>query len=115
MKWLLDEMLPRATCQWLGKRGHDALSVHDAGLAGQEDDRVFDFAVRERRIIVTENFSDYAILLEERIRRETGCVPVVFIRKSDLPRRGALATHLGRRLHDWASKNPSPYVGPHWA
>jgi predicted nuclease of predicted toxin-antitoxin system len=115
MRWLLDEMLPRATCKKLQDLGHDALSVQDAGLGGAEDERVFDFAVRDARLIVTENFADYAILLERRLSRGEPCVPVVFIRKSSFPQRGTLATRLARRLHEWSEENADPYVGPHWA
>jgi hypothetical protein len=114
MKWLLDEMLPTTTCEQLAARGHDALSVGAAGLAGAEDERVFDKAVREQRVIVTENFADYAVLLEHRVARGAPCVPVVFVHKRDFPRRGSLATMLARRLDEWARANPDPYVGPHW-
>jgi predicted nuclease of predicted toxin-antitoxin system len=69
MKWLLDEMLPPATSKHLITRGHDAVSVQEVELSGAEDERVFDFAVREQRIVVTENFADYALLLEHRIHR----------------------------------------------
>jgi predicted nuclease of predicted toxin-antitoxin system len=114
MRWLLDEMLPAATCRELDRRGHDAVSVYDAGLGGATDDDVFDFAVREERILVTENFADYALLVERRLTRSEPCVPVVFVRKSDLARRGGLATRLAKRLHDWAAASPDPYVGLHW-
>jgi predicted nuclease of predicted toxin-antitoxin system len=115
MKWLLDEMLPAGACKHLAKRGQDALSVHDVGLSGAEDARVFDYAVREARVIATENFADYAILLEQRMGRGERCVPVVFVRKADLPQRGALAVHLAVRLEAWARKHPEPYLGAHWA
>jgi hypothetical protein len=115
MRWLLDEMLPPATCQLLVRLGHDAISVHDAGLSGMPDDAVFDFAVRERRLVVTENFADYAIAVDQRINRSEPCVPVIFVRKSGLPRRAALAVRLAQRLDDWARSNPDPYLGPHWA
>jgi len=114
MKWLLDEMLPAAACEHLVVRGHDALSVRGAGLGGAEDDRVFDWAVHEQRIIVTENSADYAVLLEHRVARGAQCVPVVFVHKRDFPRRGSLATTLARPLDEWARANPDPYVGPHW-
>lgn len=115
MRWLLDEMLPPAACRELAKLGHDAVSVRDVGLAGLEDDCVFDFAVRERRIVVTENFADYAALIEQRTARDESCVPVVFLRKSSIARRGALAAGLARRLDGWARAHSHPYVGAHWA
>jgi hypothetical protein len=115
MKFLLDEMLPPAACGELAALGHDAVSVHDRSLAGAEDGRVFDRAVREERVIVTENFADYALLLEQRLADAGPCVPVVFVRKSDSSRGGGLARRLAERLDVWAGRNPEPYVGPHWA
>ena len=60
------------------------------------------------------NVADYATLLDHRLRNNEPAVSVVFVRKSGLPRRGALAHHLAERLHAWAATNPDPYLGPHW-
>lgn len=57
MRWLLDEMLPPTTAELLNERGHDAVSVQAAGLAGAADPDVFDHAVAEQRLVVTENFA----------------------------------------------------------
>lgn len=114
MRWVIDEMLPSDAATALGRRGHDATSVASLGLAGQPDTVVFDRAVAENRIVVTENIADFAILLEQRLRNDEAAVPVVFVRKADLPRRGALPHHLAERLHRWAEANPDPYLGPHW-
>lgn len=107
-------MLPRAAADELNRRGHDAISVYDVGLAGAEDARVFNRAVAESRVMVTENFADFSSLLSQRLGADEECVPVVFIRKTDLPTGGALAIHLADRLDNWATGNPRPYVGPHW-
>jgi predicted nuclease of predicted toxin-antitoxin system len=114
VKWLLDEMLPPEAAEELNRRGHDAVSVAGLGLAGQPDLVVFDTAVAHNRVVVTENVGDYAILLDQRLRGNEPAVPVVFVRKADLPGRGALPVHLAERLHTWADANPDPYVGPHW-
>jgi predicted nuclease of predicted toxin-antitoxin system len=114
VRWLIDEMLPPATAAELNDRGHDAVHVNDLGLAGHPDPIVFDTAVAQQRIVVTENFADYALLLDQRLRSNEPCVPVVFVRKADLPRRGALATRLAARLDTWARSHPDPYLGPHW-
>jgi predicted nuclease of predicted toxin-antitoxin system len=114
MRWLIDEMLPPDTAAELNRRGHDATSVVELGLAGQPDPVVFDRAVAEDRVIVTDNVADFAMLLEQRLRNDEPAVPVVFVRKADLPRRGALPHHLAERLDAWADANPDPYLGPHW-
>ncbi len=107
-------MLPHATAERLNKRGHDAVSVQAAGLAGAPDPDVFDHAVAERRLVVTENFADYSLLLTQRLGNDQPCVPVIFIRKPNFPKGGALAAHLAALLDAWAAANPDPYVGPHW-
>jgi predicted nuclease of predicted toxin-antitoxin system len=114
VRWLIDEMLPPATAAELNHRGHDAIHVNDLGLAGQEDPAVFETAVTQGRIVVTENVADYATLLDQRLRNDEPAVPVVFVRKTDFPRRGALAGHLAERLHTWAASHPDPYLGAHW-
>jgi hypothetical protein len=107
-------MLPRRAADELTERGHDALCVADAGLTGSPDDEVFARAVTERRVMVTENVADYAALLTVRLGGDEPSTPVIFVRKSAFPRRGALATHLAARLDEWAKHHPDPYVGAHW-
>lgn len=98
----------------LEQLGHDAISVLDVDLAGTEDSAVFDCAVSEQRIVVTEYFADFAVLLEQRQQADQPCVPVVFVRRSAFPSRGALPAHLAKHLDCWAEKNPEPYEGFHW-
>ncbi|MDQ1516249.1 MAG: hypothetical protein QOE80_2079 [Actinomycetota bacterium] len=114
MRWLIDEMLPPDTAVELNRRGHDAIHVNEVALAGREDLLVYETAVAQDRIVVTENFADYATLLDQRLRNDEPAVPVVFVRKTDLPRRGGLAAHLADRLDGWASSHPDPYLGAHW-
>jgi len=114
VRWLIDEMLPPATAELLNDRGHDAVSVHDVGLTGAADPDVFDHAVADQRLVVTENFADFSLLLTQRLGNDQPCVPVVFIHKPDFPKGGALAVHLAARLDAWAASNPDPYLGPHW-
>lgn len=114
MRLLLDEMLPPSVAGVLNEHGHDAVSAQGAGLLGAPDQDVFDLAVRDGRTIVTENVADFALLLQRSMSRDEPCVPVVFVRRSDFPAKGALATHLAAHLHAWATQNPDPYIGPHW-
>jgi predicted nuclease of predicted toxin-antitoxin system len=107
-------MLPRTLAQRLTELDHDAVSVHDVELAGAPDEDVFECAVVQDRLIVTENFADFVRLLEVRQSSDAPCVPVVFVRKSNFPRGGGLATHLAKHLDKWARDHPDPYVGAHW-
>jgi len=114
VRWLLDEMLSPATAGQLVRLGHDAVSVDDVDLAGSNDDEVFAFAVSAQRMVVTENFADYADIVDRRLIRGEPCVPVIFVRKSDFPAGGALPAHLTAHLDKWAIEHPEPYVGLHW-
>ena len=42
--------------------GHDVLTVNDAGLSGQADSVVFDYARKERRLVLTRNYDDFQAL-----------------------------------------------------
>jgi hypothetical protein len=112
--WLLDEMLPPAAGHHLRRLGHDAVSVDTEGLLGASDHDVYARAVAARRCIVTENFGDFAAILDERSSRGETCVPVVFVRQDAHGRRGSIARHLADHLHRWAETNPDPYIGLHW-
>lgn len=114
MRWLIDEMLPPATATELNALGHEAISVREAGLGSSDDATVYAAAVRQERVIVTENFADFAALTAQRLAAREPSVPVIFMRKHDHPRGSALAPSLARHLHQWAADNPKPYPGTHW-
>lgn len=114
MRWLLDEVLPPSCAVELRSLGHDASTVLELGMAGAEDADVFARAIKEARLVVTENFSDYTTLVSDALNGRQPCAPVVFVRRENLPRRGALGVHLARHLHAWAGANPDPYLGLHW-
>lgn len=44
--------------------GHDVLSVNAAALSGQSDAVVFDYARKERRLVLTGNYDDFQVLHE---------------------------------------------------
>lgn len=62
MKLLLDEDLSPAHAVRLRAAGHDAIAVLEAGLGGQSDEIVREFAMRERRTLVTLD-SDFGRIL----------------------------------------------------
>jgi hypothetical protein len=106
VRFLLDEMLPRAAALELRDAfDHDAMHVGEVGLSGADDVVVATFARSERCAVVTENVSDYA--------PETDLV-LVCVLKRKLPSGGAQARALAELLDRWATDNPDPYVGQHW-
>lgn len=114
MRWLLDEMLPPTATTELGLLGHEAWSARAAGLTGRPDDEVLEWAVGRTCALVTENVADFAIVADDRQQRGQPGVPIIFVRRSDLPRGGAMGRHLALRLDRWAADNPDPWRGPHW-
>lgn len=104
MRFLIDEMFPPDTGSHLNENGHDAVPVRDRGVNARPDPEVAAVALREDRILVTENVKDFAAESE---------IVIVAVLKSRLPAKG-MAEHLARMLGTWASANPDPYVGMHW-
>jgi len=65
-------------------------------------------------VVVTENVADFARLVQERQRAGLAGASVVFVRRDDLPRRGALAFHLAQGLDSWAAEHPDAPTGLYW-
>ncbi len=53
MKFFANENLYEPIIEYIRKCSHDVLSIRDAGLSGISDDRVYQKACRENRIIIT--------------------------------------------------------------
>jgi len=59
MKLLLDEQLSPEIARQLQHRGHDVLSVAEAGLRGHDDAAVLTWAASQERAVVTNNIRDF--------------------------------------------------------
>ena len=106
MRFLLDEMFPRAAAAVLRDPfDHDAMDVDEVGLSGADESEVATFARCEHRAVVTENVSDYA--------PEPDLVLVCALKRK-LPSGGAQAPALADLLDRWAKDNRDPYVEQHW-
>ncbi len=53
LKFVIDEDMPRSTAKVLKGKGYEALDVRDCGLRGKSDDEVFNFAQKEKAVILT--------------------------------------------------------------
>ena len=53
MKFLADECVYLVTVRLLRGLGHSVLTVHEAGLDGQPDEQILEFAQNENRILLT--------------------------------------------------------------
>jgi hypothetical protein len=89
VRLLLDEMYPATIAEQLRSRGHDVATLHDSDfrqLEGAADADVFAAAVDERRVLVTENVSDFRRLEGEALARGDSTPGFVFTTNRQFPR-----------------------------
>jgi hypothetical protein len=103
VKFLIDAMFPRRVAELLNAGGHDAIGPAELGAQNLPDDLIIQNATLDGRVIVTENWSDFA---------HVTCA-VVFVRKSWWSPQ-ALSSRLAAALDRWAEGNPDPGPWPHW-
>lgn len=104
MKFLVDSMLPPHTAELLAATGHDATTPLQLGAHNLPDDTLIALAAADRRVIVTENATDFA---------EVTMCPVLLVRKSWWPR-AQLAPRLADALDRWAGVHEQPGNWAHW-
>ncbi len=66
LKLLLDEdTQSRSLTSALRSAGHDVQTVNQAGLAGEPDSVVFQFAIANKRVVLTKNIDDFIQLASQ--------------------------------------------------
>jgi len=58
VRFLVDMPLSPALASWLSEQGHDAIHARDRGLDRTSDQEIFEYALKEKRIIITADL-DY--------------------------------------------------------
>lgn len=89
MRLLLDEMYPATLAEQLRARGHDVVSVHDAGyhhLEGVPDAEVFATAIADDRALLTENVADFRRLETDALGRDAPRPRLIFTTNRQFPR-----------------------------
>lgn len=97
-------MLPPAVAVLLDELGHEATTPAELGAHNLSDEVLVQLAAETKRVIVTENASDFAAVID---------CPVLFVRKSWWSTDG-LASRLASALDHWAQANPRPGNWAHW-
>lgn len=76
MRFLIDNALSPLVADGLRQSGHDAIHVRDLGLAAADDATIFEYAERDRRVIVSAD-TDFGTILA---LRNTTCPSVILFR-----------------------------------
>lgn len=55
LRFLLDADMPRSSAELIRSLGYDVEDVRDVGLGGAKDEEIVEYALRDRRVIITRN------------------------------------------------------------
>lgn len=77
MKLLVDNALSPVVAARLRERGHDAIHLRDRNLQSAEDERVFELAASENRVLLSAD-TDFAAILAH---RQANAPSVILLRK----------------------------------
>ena len=96
---LLDEMFSPTIAELLAKRGVDCQAVvARAVLRSRDDAEVFEAAVREARILVTNNVVDFEILRRRAVADGREVPGLIYTSDNSFPRRSRFVAQLADAL-----------------
>jgi predicted nuclease of predicted toxin-antitoxin system len=110
LKYYLDEDISSKVAELLRSKGLDAVSVHERGLAGAQDEEQLKAAALEGRALVTRNRNDFIALTARFYETFQPHCGLVIVPHSIS---GADFEFLADRLEAFAKKNPKglePYT-----
>ena len=85
MRLLLDEHYSREIAQQLRERGHDVTAVKE-DVKGLDDERLLSLACDQGRALLTNNVSDFALLIREWTSRGESPAGAIYTSDESMPR-----------------------------
>lgn len=76
-KFVIDEDLPRSTAESLKKEGYKVFDIRDYGLRGKSDRKIYEFAKKQKAVLITRD-KGFGNILEFPIGRHYGIVVIDF-------------------------------------
>jgi hypothetical protein len=108
MRLLLDEQLSPEIAKQMQRRGHDVMSVPEAGLRGHDDAALLIWASSQERAVVTNNIRDFRPLHANDLSASTAHYGIILLPSTKFSLRldalGKIVTALDRLL----SEHPRP-------
>ncbi len=96
-KIYLNENLSWKIAKALREYGYDVVSSYEVGMNAKDDDAQFDFAVSEKRAVLTNNFGDFVRLCDEYASSGKDHCGVIFTTKCEM---GAMISRLRKLLEN---------------
>jgi len=81
LKLYLNENLSWRISRALRGYGYDVICSHEVEMNAKSDDHQFDFAISEKRAVVTNNFRDFANLHKQYIENDKTHYGIIFTTK----------------------------------
>lgn len=105
MRFLVDECTGPAVARWLRNQGHDVVSAYDQAR-GADDNTLLDIAVREDRVLVT-NDKDFGEIVFRSRRPHRG---IILLRLEDERAKNKIAVLSGVLSHTTAISIQGHYL-----
>lgn len=102
---MIDENLSPAIADALRDRGQDAVAVVHAASPGIADEEVLAIAVRDRRVLVTNNVRDFRLLIADATDQGQALCGVIYV-SSSRPRTVASVSGIADDLEALSLENP---------
>lgn len=105
LKLYLDEDLSPVVARALRDKGFDVVSSHETGMNGKSDEEQFNYALSQRRAILSFNIGDYAILAKSFYQQRQDHFGIIVSRKVGVKELIRCTLNLMRKVDQKQMKN----------